>query len=390
MSRSSRLRWGAATCGLVASLFAPLVHSQVDTLRAQHFALATARLPQRTSPGPLPQTPRVGLRVRVAGGILHPPTVAPDDTLLLALSNPVIAAYEVQRGQLLWTARLGSSPAASSVIALRDGRRAVITENLELIVFNRLGRTLSRRTLPLSGADPRLRVSAAPDGGLWIVLGRRVLRLDAALELRFQTQIATEAAVVLPDQSPPLLVAATGEVYAVATSGEVTRVGNFQGRVEDAVAADELHVLAVVDGKRVLELDLESGGLSPRFLEPDLDLQPRLTRNSSGLWFTTSNDLLLSLTNSGRERLRAPIPASPFTRLKTVDVLPGPDGTAFVSRSATDLLHIAADGNVSRVEGTACAEPLPPQPLPGSRVILACRSGIILRLDDAATSARAP
>jgi hypothetical protein len=356
---------------------------ELDPMLAHAFTLTKARVSATTSFAALPRNPSVKWRVRVAGGISQAPSVAQDGAVLLALSTPTLVQYDA-RGRLAWSARLGASPAALSAIVLGDGSRLVLTLGAEALVFSAGGRLLRHTTLPLAGLDAAVSVAPSSDGGLWIGAGRRLLRLDATLGVGLATRLDQDIRSVLAG-SPPLVVTSNGSVFEITPEGEALRRGSFAGRVDAVARLAPRRLAAVLDGHRLSELDLDNETLTTHVNEPDLELSASLSSNTQGELLTlVGGEFLVLLGADGREKFRAALPAlDGLGRPTSNDVLLGPDGSALVARAGLDLVAVQPDGGVYRMEGSACAEPLRPATLAQGSVVYACRSGIVLRLDDA-------
>lgn len=365
----------------------------LDPTRAHRFSVAPAQVAGPTSPLPLPRTPQVKWRVRVAGGILHPPSVAPDGAVLLTLVTPTLVQYDA-RGRLEWRERLpGASPAAHSALVLGDGSRVVLTQNGEAVALSPRGRLLRHVTLPFANLDAQTSVASSEDGGLLIASGRRVTRLDSALRVVFSTRLEHEVRSLV-GAARPLAVSGNGAVVELGASGQARPRGSFAGRVDAVAHVGTRRLLAVVDGRRLSELDLDTETLTTRFAEPDVELAPSLAGNAAGelrAVLGVGGEFLLALSPDGREKFRAALPsnrggnpsAAAFGHPTRGEVLLGPDGSALIARAGLDIVAVQPDGSVARAEGSACAEPLLPAGMPSKSAVYACRSGIVLRLDDA-------
>lgn len=390
--RSEKRRLAAVIPGLLACALAlgAGTHAaralELDPLRVHTFTLTPARVTGRTEVA-LPQNPQVKWRVRVAGGIAQAPSVAPEGAVLIALSTPTLAQYD-PRGRLEWSARLGASPAALSPIVLGDGTRLVFTQGAEALLFSARGRLLRHSALPFVSLDSSASVAPSSDGGLLIASGRRLLRLDASLNVTLNTRLDQDIRSVLSG-SPPLVVTSNGSVFEIGAEGEARGRGGFAARVDAVARVAPRRVVAVLDAHRLSELDLDSEALTTRLAEPDLELSPSLSENAAGeLLALVGGEFLVMLNAEGREKFRAALPALDGGRPASSEVLLGPDGSSLVARAGLDLIAVQPDGALARVEGSACAEPLRPASISKGSVVYACRSGIVLRLDDSRASTK--
>jgi hypothetical protein len=180
------------------------------------------------------------------------------------------------------------------------------------------------------------------------------------------------------------VVTSSGAVFELSAEGEALSRGSFAARVDAVARVGPRRLLAVLDGHRLSELDLDSEASTTRLTEPDLELSPSLSSNAAGeVLALVGGEFLVALSTDGREKFRASLPSlDALGRPASSDVLLGPDGSSLVARAGLDVLAVQPDGAVSRVEGSACAEPLRPVSIAPGSVVYACRSGIVLRLDD--------
>lgn len=365
---------------------------RVDPTRVHRFALAPATLPETASPSRLPHTPAIAWSVRVPSGVAHAPTVGQDGTIVLAQTAPLVSQYDAS-GTLEWTARLGPNPAATSPVLFADGRRLIVTEGAELFWLSARGAILRRSTLPLALVDRAPALAMSPEGGVWLATGRRLLRIDASGEVSVESSSPIEARALLPFPDMLVHVAVQGDISAVSWDGRLTALAKLGVPVDAAARLSGSKLLVLTEDNRVLELDRITRALSVRFAEPNLDLHPACAVNASGdSRFLSAPDMLLAFAPDGQERFRTTLgaAAAPSPR-RASELLLDRDGNSLIVRSGADALLAHSDGLVTRVEGTACAEPLQPSVLGTGSAVLACRSGSLMRLDDArAVSDKAP
>jgi len=385
MQRRSRLppSWFLAACGLLVVRSVARAEP-IDATTLQRVWLEPARGPSPKSEQLLPRAPKVRWRVRVGGSVLHAPVVSQDGAIVLALGSQSIAQYD-SAGKLSWLRKLGASSAAVSPWLAADGSRLVLTESGELLTFSERGERVARVALPLGGADLAPEIGALQDGGLVVAQGRRIVELDARRNFRLAARAPADVRALVAGRTRPLLVTITGVVLELRSDGELLELGAFAGRVDAVVALSESKLLGLLDGRRLSELDLKARTLTARLAEPDLDLAPPIARNGSGqVRMLAGADLLLGLDPGFAEHFRSPLPATAIgTRVTRAEIAVDPDGAALVARPGQDLVAVAPDGGATRVPGTACAEPLQPSALAAHSAVFACRSGIVLRLDEA-------
>jgi hypothetical protein len=387
MSFMSKLceRAVAAALGALAIAFASPAWSaaseQWDPTLPHRFSLERARVPSRVSPVRLPENPEVAWRVRVAGGVAFAPAVTPEGSVIVSLTTPVVAEYD-KRGRLSWTARLGASTAATTPLVLGDGSRLVLTQAGEALAFSPRGEPLRRIALPFASLDVEPQLAATFDGGLLIAAGRRVVRLDASLGVVSSVRANRDIKALLTDPDHSLVVTSNGEVFELGLNGALRRLAVFAGVVDAVVRNAPEHLLAIVDKRRLVELDLSTLSQTTRFAEPDVELLPMLAQNAKGeVRVLTNLDFLLALGADARESFRVALPSAVARRAATEFAFDA-QGTTLIARSGVDLVSVRADGSLVRLEGTACADPLAPLGAAPGYAVLACRSGIVLGLRD--------
>jgi hypothetical protein len=381
--------WSAVLLGLLATAPAALAR-ELDPTLPLALALDPPVVSQRALPrASLPRAATIAFRLRVASSLVHPPVVTRDGSVLLAHGEPLLAEYD-GRGRVLWAARLGS-PAASSPVVFSDGRRAVVTQAGELRSFSRRGRELTPTRLPFSNAGDGLIVEASPDGGLLLAEHGRCVRLDATGTLISETRLDAEI-VAVSSRTPEavsapasvLLVTAGGSVYELKSDGRAAVKSRFSGRVTAAARLGAERLLAVLDERRLVELNVGTDTEKTRAESPDIELGGPLAINAAGDSRLAGGDFLLAFDAQQNERFRIPLVlpgAVAAGRDAGVDFVLDRSGAALVVRSGSGTSAVAPDGQVTRIDGSACPEPLRPAWLPPQSAIVACRSGILLRLD---------
>ncbi len=382
-SEAVRISQALAICGVVGVCagHARAKSSRIDPNRVHTYSLRPAALNQTLSDSPLPSVPSVAWRVRVAGGIAFPPAAVPGGGAVMALTTPVLVEYD-SHGKLVWTARLGVSPAATSPLLLGSGQRLVFTQNAEALGFSERGRLISRTQLPLGNLETAPLISAADDGGLLIASGRRLSRLDASLNVAFSTRSDADIRALVATGSGSVVITTTGSVLEVTRDGHLRQAGSFAGRVDAVGKLSAERLIAIVDGKRLSEFDLSSGVVKTDFAEADQELLPGLAANErAGARAITVSEFLVAVGVDGREAFRVTLPSGgPASRSAVSEMVLDAAGTVIIARSGADLVTIRADGSLVRTEGTACAEPLRPLGADAGTALFACRSGILFGL----------
>ncbi|HET9932832.1 MAG TPA: hypothetical protein VFQ35_19145 [Polyangiaceae bacterium] len=389
-SKSRRSQAALLTLGIASATAAQASPERWDPTVVREFSLARIRTSTRSSDFNLPLRPEVVWRVRVASAVPFAPTPTSDGSVVLGLATPVVAEYDA-RGRLLWTARLGASNAATSLIVLGDGARMVLTQAGEAISFSPRGQVLRRHSLPLPALEAPPLVAPTPDGGMFIAAGRRVLQLDASLGVVATARADQDVRAILPAPSRSLIVLANGNVLELARNGGWRRVASFNARVDAAVRRGDDSVLALVDGRRLVELNVATQLPTTHFAETDVEFSPLLVQNTPrGLRLMSNLDFVFAFGDDSREVFRVALPSANAATRATLRELTFDDvGATLIARSGVDLVAVHADGALQRVEGTACTEPLSPVGAAPGYAVFACRSGILMGIAERAVTGKA-
>lgn len=373
---------------LIAALFASSFgrgELRTDPTLVHRFVLSPPSVMERVSRRSLPSRLVVRWKVRVVGGVLHPPAVAPDGAILVAHTLPAVSEYDAS-GRLQWTAQLGLSPAAISPIVLADGTRLVITERAEAVYLSRFGQILGQARFPQESFEGPPTVSAAQDGSLLVADGPRLTRLDGAARVTQVTTFEQEIQAAFADPPPALVVGAEGAVALLTSDGRLRHQDDLGGTVSAVARLGEDRLLAVRNGQEIVEFDRIHRKLQVRFSDPSLSLRATLAVNPRGqLRVLASSDLLLAFAPSGQEEFRVQVPSFPSPSAQSdgpsSDLTLDPNGNVLISTPGSDSVLVQKDGSVLPIHETACPEPLRPVAL-GPAALLACRSGTLILADN--------
>jgi hypothetical protein len=343
----------------------------------------------------LPSRPVELWRRHVSGNIDVPPIVDASDNVVVALTIPEIIKLAPDAREV-WRARLGTGAPASAPTLLSDGTIAVVTSAGIAWGFTPGGAT--RFATPLG--IPRREADAAPlalgDGGLLVAAGPMLVEIDSDGEIRARATLDERggeraAGAVLDSPGGALITTAAGNVYRFRPPGVPRRVGSFGGTTARGVAlADERTLVAVVDGRRLVALDLPTGTTHVRAGGFGMDGPPTIGPGGLVL-FGAQLGMLVGVDAAGNERahvmLDKPPPASgggvttPLGMLAPVDLKPGPplvvDPTgrvAFVRPSGRAGV-VAPPGRVEVAAESVCAAPIAVVPAGDRRMLIACHDG---------------
>lgn len=335
----------------------------------------------------LPTAPRVLWRARIQGGIAHPAVV--DERGSVVVSSPIAVVTELgANGKTAWAARTGSSPPAVAPVLTSDGTRVVLTDAGDLLGFDPNGR--QRFAVPLrvpasaAAADPL----PLADGGLVVAGGRHVLRLDRGGSTRTRARVDANAVALLARGSATLIVTDRGDVYEWRSGAEPSKLGSFGGGVSGA-ALHGSRLIAVVDGKRLVDLDLVTSTRHERVEIPrGLGGPPALGADGSTR-VVTLDGLLLAHDRTGKETLRVALEpptvlgdagATGFASSASPPVIVDAKGNVGFVRPGLDAGVVDPAGSIHAATGAACLDPVGVTPAGPDRMLLACRSGVVFLL----------
>jgi len=382
---------GTAICTASAWLAA----GPLDPTLPQHITVGQPSGPapmERLSPDrggrsivAFPTQPRVLWRVRVMG--------SPQRAIAVDARGAVVVASDTHLtqisadGKVEWKVRLGPTRAASAPIITSSGARWLLTSDGDLLGVDRDGRTLWRQTLPVTSAKPAGQMLPTSDGGAVVPVGSEVFRLES--DGRVRTRIALDEMVssVIQNGADLLLVGVAGGVFRWKPPVAVTPLGSLGGRPEGSAAlADPNTLIAVVDGNRLMEMDLRSG--SRRARVPDGTYMfygsPAITARGETRVFS-SDGFLLGHNAKGEETWRVALTAGDQRDAGTATTTAGRPAPLVVDHSGAvafvagglELGVASKSGKVSTVSGAACATPVSLVPAGKHRLALACVSGLV-------------
>ena len=352
----------------------------------------------------LPANPVEVWRRHVSGNIDVPPVVDGADSIVVALNIPEIVKLGPDAREI-WRARLGNAAAMAPPVLLSDATVAVVTAAGVAWGFTPSGALRFSTPLGVSRRETDTVPLALRDGGLLVAAGNAVVALDADGTIRARATIdprntagehAAGAVVEGPDGA--LVTTVSGSVYRFRPPAQPRKVGSFGGTVgKGAVLADERTLLAVVDGRRLVALDLPTGTAHVRTGGLSLDGPPTV---GGGLVFVgTAIGLLLGVDGAGNERahivldkslvatgapgapsLMGPAAAAAPTFLPadakpSPPVIVDPTGRIGFVRGNGRAGVVSPSGKVEVASGRLCAVPVAALPAGDRRLLVACRDG---------------
>jgi len=341
----------------------------------------------------LPRMPSVVFRARVPGGIDHPVVVDERGALIAAGTQLVEIDH---RGRVAWSLRTGAALPAAAPAILSDGTRVVVTAAPELFMVQRSGTLKLRKPLP--GASMRFVAPPLPldDGGLAIAVAGELMRAEPNGELWARASLDDPVRALVRSGDAIAVVTGRGEVYSWRPPELPKRLGSFGGRIDDGAAlSGPAKLTAVVAQTRVVDLSLVSGARANRIGDGLLVFRgPPAIMASGEIRLVSADGQLLGYDAAGRETLRVALEppvmlgdsgAPPPNLFGAPPVVVDAEGRVGFVRPGLEAGVVTSDGSVSTAKGAACADPVSIAPAGSRRLVVACRSGLLFMLGEAAS-----
>lgn len=410
MTRARSTLVAGGVLAIAATAAAVALAQRVDPRRPQTVIVGTSPGPATTarvdaertglSRTTLPRGPLKAVwRKPLGSAIEHAPLVT-DDQIIVVTS----------RGEVQWIGLDGAEQAkvflalgaTGAPALLADGTIVVVTSGGEAVGVRKSGlrfrvqlggdRSLTGRTIPL----------ALPDGGVVVAAGGDLVVLDAEGNVRARaTAPEPPQGPLLASEGRILFTSATGVVYGWIAGRDVTRIGGFGGPVDGGMALDGPHsALAVVDGARLVALDLQNGAPVPRISLPGgAFLGPPAVRAGVAymLAMVPGRTFVVGIDGSGQEVLRTVVTSS-VPAATSADA-----GTGLTIASHTGVLvdptgtiaYAAPEGAIGIVDPAGVMAPVPDPictrsfksggvaglaPAGNGTFVVACESGTLARI----------
>lgn len=372
----------------------------------------------------LPQQPIELWRRHITGGIELLPLVDTEDNILIALTVPEAIKLGPD-GKEIWRVRLGAASPVVPPVLTSDGTMVVLTAAGLAWGISPNGAVRFTTLLGVRGRDIETTPLPLNDGGLVVASGPALIELDRDGVVRARTALEVKPGSVDSRVTGALLAAPagnvslagatlftteTGSVYSFRPPGTPHKLGTFGGFPrKGAVLADARTLLAVVDNRRVVALDLPTGTTHVRasatplsFFDGPVTLGPG---GRGGLALVAlQSGLLLGLDATGNEKLRVALekpPAlapgalgpgagagagtggaggsigffGPIELKPSPPLIVDPAGSVGFARANGRVGVVGPEGNVALANERACSAPIGVVPAGDKRMLLTCRDG---------------
>ncbi len=336
----------------------------------------------------------------MSGGVEQPALVDEAGDVIVALAVPDLVKLSHDGGNEVWRARLGAQAPAAPPVLTSGGDIVVVSSAGQAIGVSASG-TL-RFTTPL-GARARGDAEVAPlalrDGGVAIAIGSTLLELDETGAIRARATLEERVAGALIEGPEGVLVtSASGGVWSFRPPAPPHKVGSLGGPASRGAAlADARTLLAVVDKRRLVALDLASGALHVRAsIAPGgafLDGPPAIGAGSLA-YVASQGGLVAAIDAIGNERIHAFVekqlppavapPGSPGPAFfAQVETKPSPPlvvdaaGRVAFARLGGRVGVVNPDATVTLAGERVCGVPVGIAPAGDRRFVLVCHDGSI-------------
>lgn len=341
-------------------------------------------------------------RRQISGGIDLTPLVDTQGNVIVAQTIAEIIKLSPE-GREIWRARTGTGAPTAPPVLTSDGTLVVLTAAGQAMGLTPSGAT--RFAVPLGfRRDADTTPLALDDGGVLIAARQALVEIDADGAVRARTTLGERAVgALLHGPEGALITTESGAVYTWKAPGTPRKIGSFGGVPRrGALVADARTLLAVVDGRSLVALDLPTGTTQVRASAPGLGVlfDAPATVNAAGLGLVaTYGGMLIGVDASGSEKLTialekqalllgadAGAPAAGFfgaTELRpSPPVIVDPQGRIGFARGGGRVGVVTPEGNVGVVNERLCPSPIAVQPAGDRRMLVACRDGMIWMLGE--------
>jgi hypothetical protein len=363
----ARAEWGHT--GLSESVGpprAPHAMPGVDAARSRHARSTLA-------PGP-----RVERRLRIAYGVGRGLITREDGSFFVLHPSARASSFDAH-GKLLYSLKLPAEP-ASAPVQTSNGGVAFVSAG-ELQVVDARGGLRSRTAL--GDADFVARsILASRDGGVVVASNAWLVKLSAFGDVVYRRSLPETTLELLETDAGLLCVTAPGSVYRLDGAGRLSKLGELGASASAVTAAlGERQLLARTGNHRLVSFDLSEHRPRSSVEDATLDLDGPVLLGPDRLAHAfTSDGLLVRYRADGSEAQRVPLDPGARKAPGSDDALLLADGRLLVARAAADAAVVTEAGEVTTVQNSACPDPVGVFAAGPRSVLLACRSGNMLRL----------
>jgi hypothetical protein len=324
-------------------------------------------------------TPHVERRLRVAYGIGRGLVTREDGGFLVLHPSARASRFDAQ-GKLLYSLKLASEAASAPVLTSNGSCAFVAGGELQLVDDH--GHLRSHTGLGDADFNARS-ILATRDGGVVVASNGWLAKISAFGDTVWRKASPETPLDLLETAAGLWYVTAPGSVYRVDDAGRLSKVGEL-GATTHAVttSVDTQTLLARTGNHRLVSFDF--GAHRPRAAIEDatleLDGPVLLSRDQLSQAFT-ADGLLVRYRADGSEAQRVPIDPGARKAPGLDDAVLLNDGRLVLARAGADIALVTPNGEVSTIPNSACPDPLGLFAAGPRALLLACRSGNMLRIE---------
>jgi hypothetical protein len=350
----------------------------------------------------LPESATEVWRRELAGGLELAPVIDSKGSLTAALVSPDVVRIG-RDGQQMWRTRLGSSAPVVSPVTTSDASVAVVCGDGTLWSVSSSGTVRFKTNLKMSTRQARATPLPRDDGSVVVAGDNSVVTVDGGGQITARAVLPSRpVGGLIAHQHGVLLTTENGSVYHWRPPARPRELGKLGGQLDGGAArVGPRTVVAVVDRRRVVALDLKTGSTTLLMGGDGLmQFEGPVTLDQAGvLLFTTTIGELIGLNAHGVVVRRLALDDLPvlfgadggtampsiFRRLETRSSPPliaDPAGRVGFARSNGRMGVVDPSGNVLVASGRFCARPLALLPAGDGRMAIACKSGSVAMYAD--------
>ena len=364
----ARAEWSRA--GLRESLGPP---------RAPHAMRGVDAARSRRPATSLSAAPRIERRLRIAYGVGRGLVTRADGGFLVLHPTARASRFDAQ-GKLLYSLKLVAE-ATSAPVVTSSGRTAFVAGG-ELQLVDDRGHLRSHTAL--GDADFTARsILASRDGGVVVASSAWLVKLSAFGDIVWRKATPETPLELLETDAGLWCITAPGSVYRADGAGRLNKLGELGGTTHTLTTAPGGGILLARTGNhRLVSFDFAEHRPRASIEDATLDLDGPVLLSKDGLAqaFTTDG-LLVRYRSDGSEAQRVPIDLGARKAPGLDDTLLLEDGRLLIARAGADIAVVGANGEVSSIPSSACPDPVGLYAAGPRAVLLACRSGNMLRVE---------
>ena len=327
----------------------------------------------------LSREPHVERRLRVALGVGRGLVTLADGGFFIVHVSPRASRFDAQ-GKLLYSVKLPAEPSSAPVVT--SAGFFAFSAGGELHVIDEHGRQRARTALGEN--DPSVRsILATRDGGVLLTSYGTLIKVSAFGDVVWRRATSEGPFELLETRAGVLCVTLPGNVYRLDAAGRLLKLGELGGSAGSVTAtAEGDQLLARTGSHRLVSFDLREHRLRSSIEDTTLDLDGPVLQSADRLAQVFTNDgLLVRYRPDGSEAQRIPVDPGSRKAPDPDEVLLLADGRLLIARDGMDVAIVTPAGEVSTIPSSACPDPVGIFAAGPKAVLLACRSGNMLRIE---------